>query len=192
MLAMVIGIVMAIGGRPAERDALGPPALIPSTPAQPTAAVPSVSAIPPEPVTFPQPPMASAPPTMTVALAPDTVPIQPVEAVPPLQQDQDAPEPFRDQERIDALLHTAQAALADTRLALPADNSAYYYYQKVLELDPDNSQARDGVVYIAERYLALAKKAVEKGQSTKAKQYVQLGLSVQSDHPDIRAIQFSS
>jgi serine/threonine-protein kinase PpkA len=184
-LAMVIGIVMAIGGRPAERDALGPPALIPSTPAQPTAAVPSVSAIPPEPITFPQPPMESAPPTMAGAPAPDTVPIQPVEAVPPLQQDQDAPAPFRDQEQIDALLHTAQAALADTRLALPADNSAYYYYQKVLELDPDNSQARDGVMHIAERYLALAQKAVEKGQYMKAKHYVQLGLSVQSEHPDL-------
>ena len=122
---------------------------------------------------------------MAVAPAPDTVPIQPVEAVPPLLQDPDAPGPFRDQEQIDALLHTAQAALADHRLALPADNSAYYYYQKVFELDPDNSQARDGVTHIAERYLALAKKAVEKGQYTKAKQYVQLGLSVQSDHPDL-------
>ena len=116
------------------------------------------------------------------------MPIQPVEAVPPLQQDQDAPGPFRDQERIDALLHTAQAALADTRLALPADNSAYYYYQQVLELDPDNSQARDGVTHIAERYLALANKAVEKGQYTKAKQYVHLGLSVQSDHPDLASL----
>src|SRR5262249_50140850 len=57
--------------------------------------------------------------------------------------------------------------------------------QQVLELAPDNSQARDGVTHIAERYLALAKKAVEKGQYTKAKRYVQLGLSVQSDHPDL-------
>ena len=120
---------------------------------------------------------------MVVAPAPDTVPIQPVEAVLPLLPD--APGPFRDQERIDELLHTAQAALAGNRLALPADNSAYYYYQKFLELDPDNRQARDGVPHIADRYLALAKKAVEKGQHTKAKQYVQLGLSAQSDHPDL-------
>jgi len=184
-LALVIGMVMVIGGRSGARDAFGPPALLPGTPAQPTAAVPSVSAISPEPVAFPPPPMPSAPPTMAVAPAPDTVPIQPVEAVPLLLQDQDAPGPFKDQERIDELLYTAQAALADNRLALPADNSAYYYYQKVLELDPDNSQARDGVTHITERYLALAKKAVEKGQYIKAKQYVQLGLSVQSDHPDL-------
>ena len=120
---------------------------------------------------------------MAVAPAPDAVPIQPVEAVPPLLQD--APGQFRDQEWIDELLHTAQAALADNRLALLADDSAYYYYQKALELDPDNSQARDGVTHIAERYFALAKKAVEKGQYTKAKQYVQLGLSAQSDHPSL-------
>ena len=182
-LALVIGMVMAIGGRPGERDAFGPPALIPSTPAQPTAAVPSISGIVPELVAFPQSPLASVPLTMAVVTVPDSVPIQPVEALPPLLQD--TPEPFRDQERIDELLHTAQAALADNRLALPADNSAYYYYQKVLELDPDNSQARDGVTHIAERYLALAQKAVEKGQHTKAKQYVQLGLSVQSDHPNL-------
>jgi serine/threonine-protein kinase PpkA len=182
-LAMVIGMVIVIGGRSGERDAFGPPALLPDTSAQPTAAVPFVPVIAPEPVAFPQPPMESVPPTIAVASAPDTVPTQPVEVVPPLRQD--APETFRDQEQIDALLHTAQAALVDNRLALPADNSAYYYYQKVLELDPDNSQARDGVTHIAERYLALAKKAVEKGQHTKAKQYVQLGLSVQSDHPDL-------
>lgn len=182
-LAMVMVMVMVIGGRPGERDTLGPPALIPGTPAQPTAATPSAPAIAPESVALPQPPMDSAPPTMAVAPAPDTVPIQPVEAVPPLLPD--TPGQFRDQERIDELLHTAQAALAGNRLALPADNSAYYYYQKVLELDPDNSQARDGVTHIADRYLVLAKKAVEKGQHTKAKQYVQLGLSAQSDHPDL-------
>jgi serine/threonine-protein kinase PpkA len=182
-LAMLIVLVMVIGGSPGERDAVGPPALLPGTPAQPTAAVPSVPALAPEPVAFPQPPLASAPPTMAVAPAPDSVPIQPVEAVPPLRQA--TPGPFREQEGIDELLHTAQAALVDNRLALPADNSAYYYYQKALELDPDNRQARDGVTHIAERYLALAQKAVEKGQLAKAKQYVQLGLSVQSDHPDL-------
>jgi serine/threonine-protein kinase PpkA len=185
-LTIVIGMVMAIGGRPGERDAFGPPVLISGTPAQSTAAIPSVLAIAPEPVAFPQPPMESVSPTMAVAPAPDTVPIQPIEAVPPLPQD--APEPFRDQKRIDQLLHTAQAALADNRLALPADNSASYSYQKVLELDPDNSQARDGMTHIADRYLALAQKAVEKGQYTKAKQYVQLGLSAQSDHPDLMSL----
>ena len=182
-LAMVIGMVMVIGGRSGERDAFRPPALLPGTPAQPTAVVPFVPAIAPDPIAFSQPPTESVPATMAVAAAPDTVPIQPIEVVPPLRQD--APEPFRDHEQMDALLHTAQAALVDNRLALPADNSAYYYYQKVLELDPDNSQARDGVTHIAERYLALAKKALEKGQHTTAKQYVQLGLSVQSDHPDL-------
>jgi serine/threonine-protein kinase PpkA len=182
-LALVLGMVMVIGGRPGEQDALGPPALILGTPAQPTAALPSVPAIAPEPVAFPQPLIESAPPTIAVAPAPDAVLIQPVEAVPPLPQD--APGQFRDQEQIDELLHTAQAALADNRLVRPADDSAYYYYQKVLELDPNNSQARDGVTYIADRYFTLAKKAVEKGQYTKAKQYVQLGLSAQSDHPSL-------
>src|SRR5262249_10841679 len=47
---IVIGMVMAIGSRSGERDAFGPPALLPSTPAQPTTASPSVSAIDPEPV----------------------------------------------------------------------------------------------------------------------------------------------
>src|SRR5215468_4764082 len=129
-LAIAIGLVMAIGGRPGERDALGPLAHMPGTPAQPTATVPSVPASAPEPIAFSQTPLTSEPSSIVITPVPDTVPIQPVEAVPPLLQD--APEPFREQEQIDELLHTAQVALADNRLALPADTSAYHYYQKIL------------------------------------------------------------
>jgi hypothetical protein len=76
-------------------------------------------------------------------------------------------------------------ALSDYRLTTPATHSAYYYYQQVLALDPDNSQATAGVSLIAERYLELATKAFDRGQEKKAQQYVTLSLRIKNDHPEL-------
>ena len=90
---------------------------------------------------------------------------------------------------IDALLLRAQQALLDLRLTSPDGDNAYYYYRQALALDPQNSLATQGFGLIADRYLALAKKAFAKGQDTKAKQYVQWGLLVKDDHPELVALQ---
>ena len=88
---------------------------------------------------------------------------------------------------LDELLRAAHTALSDYRLTTPDTDSAYYYYQQVLALDPDNSQATAGFSLIAERYLELATKAFEKGQEKKAQQYVSLGLRIKNDHPELLA-----
>jgi tetratricopeptide (TPR) repeat protein len=87
----------------------------------------------------------------------------------------------------DQLLLAAQTALSDNRLTLPSHESAYYYYQKALALDPGNPQATTGLALIADRYLVLARKAFEKGEDKKAGRYVQLGLQVKSDHAELLA-----
>jgi serine/threonine-protein kinase PpkA len=91
------------------------------------------------------------------------------------------------QSQIDELLRAAQAALSDYRLTTPEHDNAYYYYQKVLEIDAENHQATAGLSLVADRYLTLAKNAFAKGQDRKAEHYVQLGLQIKNDHPELLA-----
>ena len=84
---------------------------------------------------------------------------------------------------LDKLLLTAQTALTHNRLA-----GAYYYYRKVLELDPENKRAIAGFVLIADRYFAMAEEEFDRGRGEKAKNYVKLGLHVKNDHPALLAL----
>lgn len=91
------------------------------------------------------------------------------------------------QARLTGLLQSAQTALFNNKLTTPVDDSAYHYYQRVLELDPQNSQATAGISLIADRYLALARRAFDRGQDRKAEQYVKLGIQIKNDHPELLA-----
>jgi tetratricopeptide (TPR) repeat protein len=138
-------------------------------------------------------PQVEAPLQVAVHTHPDT----PVQADTHVQSDtqpqveapvQIDPQPQAEiQSQIDELLRAAQAALSDYRLTTPEHDNAYYYYQKVLEIDPENHQATAGLSLVADRYLALARRAFAKGQDRKAEHYVQLGLQVKSDHPELLA-----
>ncbi len=92
------------------------------------------------------------------------------------------------QAEIDTLLTAARNALSDYRLTLPENDNAYHYYQKVLALDPFNRQAASGFSLIADRYYWLAKKEFDNGQDKKAKHYVDAGLRVKNDHPELLAL----
>ena len=91
------------------------------------------------------------------------------------------------QTKINELLKSAQTALSKYRLTTPAYDSAYYYYQKVLEHDPENATAAAGFSQIADRYLVLAKTAFDRGQDKKAKDYVESGLRVKNNHQGLLA-----
>jgi len=91
------------------------------------------------------------------------------------------------QAEMNELLKSAQTALSKYRLTTPVYDSAYYYYQKVLERDPENVTAAAGLLQIADRYLTLAKTAFDRGQDKKAKHYVELGLRVKNNHPGLLA-----
>ena len=58
------------------------------------------------------------------------------------------------------------------------NDSAYYYYLKILEEDPYNPEALRGVAEIAEIYADLVEWALNKGAYTKAREYVNTGLEV--------------
>jgi len=91
------------------------------------------------------------------------------------------------QTEINKLLKSAQTALSKYRLTTPVYDSAYYYYQKVLERDPENVTAAAGFSQIADRYLVLAKTAFDRGQDKKAKYYVESGLRVKHNHQGLLA-----
>lgn len=114
--------------------------------------------------TPPPPPVAQDPPTPTV---PEPSP------------------PTVDRARIDALLDAAEQALADQRLLTPAEDSAYGYYAKVLELEPDQPDAAAGFERIVEAYLALAQRAVERERWAGARSMLDRAALVDASHPGI-------
>jgi len=68
------------------------------------------------------------------------------------------------------------------RFATPENDNAYYYYQKILEEDPDHPEALHGVAEIAEIYADLVEWALNKGAVSKAREYVYTGLEVNPDN----------
>ena len=86
------------------------------------------------------------------------------------------------------LLTLADRALAENRLLLPKDDSAYLHLQRVLEIQPDNHNARAGMQRIAQRYATLARAALRSEAYDRAALYVERGRRVVSDHADIRAV----
>lgn len=67
------------------------------------------------------------------------------------------------------LLAHAKLMLNRDRLMVPAKDSAYFWYQQVLALDENNTQAHAGMENITQRYLQLAKKAFSQGDYDKVK-----------------------
>lgn len=93
-----------------------------------------------------------------------------------------------DHERIALLLHMAEAALAEDRLMTPEDDSAYDWYSEVLELAPDHPQARRGLERIVERYIELARSALDRQRWATARTMLDRAALVARDHPGIEPL----
>ena len=87
-------------------------------------------------------------------------------------------EPSPQQRQIIILLDRAERALEGHRLTRPVDDSALSYYQKVLEIEPDNNVAQDGIRQVAEKYSEFAEKRLAEGNIIDAEVNVQRGLTV--------------
>jgi serine/threonine protein kinase len=73
-------------------------------------------------------------------------------------------------QQLSQLFANAERAMREQRLTAPAENNAYFYYSKILELEPNNSQALAGLSEIEDYYIKLAQqsllnKAVEKARN---------------------------
>jgi len=81
-------------------------------------------------------------------------------------------------ESIESLLQKAEVALQKYRLTSPRTDSAYYYYSKILKMDPGNKQAIRGISRLAGKYGLLADKALKKEDEKKARIYIERGLRI--------------
>jgi serine/threonine protein kinase len=75
-------------------------------------------------------------------------------------------------------IHKAQQSLDEYRLTTPDSDNAYYYYQLILEQDPEHEEALEGIALIADMYADLAEKEIDKFRYAKARVYIDRGLAV--------------
>lgn len=132
------------------------------------------SAPPPEPVAQESLPAASEPPDESAATA-DSAPASP----PSLVSGTDT------EKRVVSLLVSAERAMEEFRLTKPEGDNALEYYNEVLALDPANPIAADGYRRIAGRYGVLARSEVKRGNYVKAGDFVELGLTLDPQNPDL-------
>lgn len=86
-------------------------------------------------------------------------------------------------QRIENLLSRASSARSAYRLTTPRSDNALKYYRKVLELDPRNENAIEGINAIVKIYADLAEREIDRFKYKKARQYINRGLSIQPDDP---------
>ncbi|WP_456405223.1 protein kinase domain-containing protein [Thiolapillus sp.] len=91
--------------------------------------------------------------------------------------------PVGEEENVDLLLEKAETALQKYRLTSPKTDSAYYYYMKILKLEPGNKEASKGIRKLAGKYGFLADKALKKDDEQKARSYIERGLRIRPNDP---------
>lgn len=105
---------------------------------------------------------------------------------PPVAETTPAPKkPDQHQREIARLLSRAEEQLARENLSTPAGNNALETYQRILELDPGNSQAQAGLERIVSRYEQLARRECEQENLNLCLTYIERGLSVNADSVEL-------
>ena len=79
---------------------------------------------------------------------------------------------------INELLNKADQDLAADRLTTPVHNNAYDRYRAVLLLDQGNQRASLGIRAIAERYVAISRIHLKRGQFSQARRRLQQAIDV--------------
>ncbi len=82
----------------------------------------------------------------------------------------------------------ANSALEKGQIYKPEQKSAFFYYQNVLKLDPENVTANLGVFKIADRLIAQAQTAIKKNDTKRATTLVNLAESINPDNPAIQTL----
>ena len=113
-----------------------------------------------------------------LAGAEDTPPPDKAEAEHPASKE---PALSPEEAEVDRLLAAAEADLKTRRLTSPAGNNAWDRYQRVLEIDPTNPEAINGIGRVIEDYMELFGAALEQEDLDKAAGYL---AKIRELHPD--------
>lgn len=87
------------------------------------------------------------------------------------------------------LLRYADYAMAADQLVSPYPGSALANYDQILQLQPDNAEARRGLERIVERFLELAQTAARRQQFAAAQGMIDRAQLVDANHPGIAPAQ---
>jgi len=68
------------------------------------------------------------------------------------------------------------------RITDPPGSNAFAAYQQILEIDPGDAQALDGMRKIADHYETLARESWENGNIEQCRTLIENGLAVEPEH----------
>jgi hypothetical protein len=120
-------------------------------------------------------------------------PAAPADGPPPVA-DRPGPRPANphgtaaSEEVIQALRWLARKSLADYRLTQPPGDSAFYYYSRLLDIEPGNEEAQRGMLEIANRFALLAERELAKHHYEEARSYVAMGLHIDPGNASLLAL----
>ncbi|MFW5444361.1 MAG: SUMF1/EgtB/PvdO family nonheme iron enzyme [Methylococcaceae bacterium] len=86
---------------------------------------------------------------------------------------------------IQTILSKAAANIKQMRLSTPAGNNALEKYQHVLQLQPNNKEARQGLIDISDQYLLLSNKLLKQQSYSKARLYLNKAKAIQPSNPKV-------
>lgn len=127
------------------------------------------------------PPVAQEAPTALTPSAPEAAPESRLTAAEPAP----APDP------VGVLLTRAAEQFDALKLTSPPGDNALASYQQVLELDPGNASARQGLRAIVGRYVELAETRIAREQFVQADDYLQRAAAVAPDDDRVSAMRES-
>jgi len=80
----------------------------------------------------------------------------------------------------------ARIRVKENRLTMPENDSALVYYRKVLQIDPDDPQARQGIAGIIDYYKTRALAAQKENDYGKAVELIEKAVSITPDDPALQ------
>ena len=101
---------------------------------------------------------------------------------------EDAISIWREKRQIDKFLVSASQAFKDDKMILPARQNALFYYQQILEIEPNNEIALGGINRIVNNFVNKANSAINANQLEAASGYLATIGVIDAKHPSIDGI----
>jgi serine/threonine protein kinase len=126
--------------------------------------------------------------TETPIKLPVVTQVQNVESVPtPVQTPVQEKGPALD-EVLNALVWLGDQSLNELKLTYPPKDNAYYYFSRILELQPGNQVGIDGIYKISKQYAVLAEQAMVDNDLEKTATYVDIGLRIDPQNESLLSL----